>query len=606
MRRAASRLALVAALTALPSAAAGQTVSWYRFDPLVVPSTSTQPVRLEAAVTGPPSRVALELNSGGTLEMRDDGTGGDTRASDGVFTASVPAATILTALRPDDVQRVFVGFLDVFNGATRVLRGNMFVDVHTPDIDTPSITRLGPDAQATTRVLNLVDPAFLGDGNVRRVAQAFYRLYDDSFDFLNIVSTPTRFLNRSHATVRNDVDGIGLPRSDISSQFGSSGRLRGYSLFPAPNFYDGANVGYSHETGHQWINFLPFAPFSSGVPHWPVSSMATGTMGFSIGGGGGEGGDFRCNVVDDGSVVRLLSVPATEAPIFNDFDRYLMGLIPPEAVRRQVVLPGLTSPPSCLGQTYTGTVTRVGVDAIVAGAGRRVPDVSSSPKRFRAATILVSRDGLVSQEAMWLYTWLTARAELTSSTPTHEGFTKATGNPFFVATGGLASIDTLLSSQPDFSLQAAQAAITVARGAPATFRISAMPTRASFDQEVAFACGTLPAPLTCTFAPRSVTPGASGADVTLTVTTGPAPAAGAVAWPLAGVLLAASAMGRARRARRFAFVVTALAVAACGGSKAPGTQPPPPPGSGATVYNIAVTGTSGSLTHSTTLTLTVQ
>ena len=605
MNRRLLRLCAAVWIAGAASTASAQTVTWYRFDPLVVPSTFTGQVRLEAAVTGPPTRVALALDSGTTIEMRDDGTGGDARAGDGVFTASVAASTILTALRADDVQRYFVGFLDVFNGSTRVLRGNMFVDVHTPDVGTPAIDRLGPDAQATARVVNLVDPAFLADGNVRRVAQAFYRLYGDSYDFLNIISTPTRFLNRTHSIVRNDVDGIGAARSDSSSQFGSSGRLRGYTLFPAPGFYDGANAGYSHETGHQWINFLAFAPFSSGVPHWPVSSMATGTMGFSIGGGGGEGGEFRCDVSDDGAVVRLLPVPATEARGFNDFDLYLMGLIPPEAVRRQVVLPGLTSPPTCTGEVYTGTVTRVGVDAIVAGAGRRVPDVSSSPKRFRAATILVSRDGLVSQETMWLYTWLTARAELTSSTPTHEGFTKANGRPFFVATGGLASIDTLLSSEPDFSLQAAQAAVTVTRGAAATFRISALPTRATFDQPVTFACGTVPAPLACSFSPAAVTPGTTGADVTLTVTTG---TSAAIAWPLAVVLIAAAATRRARSARRFAFAAAAVLVTACGGGSTPPTTPTPPtnPGTGSTVYTITVTGTSGAVTHSTLLTLTVQ
>jgi hypothetical protein len=281
-----------------------------------------------------------------------------------------------------------------------------------------------------------------------------------------------------------------------------------------------------------------------------------------------------------------------------------MGLLPPEAVRPQIVLTGVTSAPVCTGQIYTGTVVRVTVNSVVTGVGRRVPDSAVSPKRFRAATILVSRDGLVSDETMWLYSWFATRAELETAVPIHSGFAKGMGNPFFAATGGRASIDTLLSSEPDFSLQVGQAAITVARGAAATFRISAMPTRASFDQEVAFACGTLPAPLTCTFSPAAVTPGASGADVTLTVTTGPAPAAGAIAWPLAALVLAACARQRMRRATRLAFAVAALAVTACGGSTGTGKSGPPPPG--ATVYNITVNATSGSLAHSTNLTLTVR
>ena len=580
MRRAAVRFALGLAMTCgTASSSYAQAVAWHRFDPLVLPSTSTQPVRLEASVTGSPSRVALEL-AGGFVEMRDDGAGGDTRAGDGVFTVSIPAQTILSALRADDVQRVFVGFLTLFNGATTTLRLNMFADVHTPEVGASGIVRLAPDAQATSRVLNIVDPQYLSDFNVRRVAQTFYRFYGDEFDFLNIISTPSLVSNRNHEIVRNDVSGIGDPLSDRSAQFGSAGRLRGYTLFPLPAFYDGAGNGFSHETGHQWVSALDFGPFAAGRPHWPASSMATGVMGFSIGGSGGQGGNFNCRIVDQGGVVQLM--PPTEAKTFNDFDLYLMGLMPPSAVRPQIVLTGLTTPPACTGQTYTGTVARVSVNDIIAGAGPRVPAAADAPKRFRAATILVSRDGLVSQETMWLYSWLTARAELDTATPIHEGFSKFVGNPFFLMTGGRASIDTLLTSEPDFSLQAAQAAVTVARGAPATFRISAMPTRASFDQPIAFSCGTVPAPLRCTFAPAQVTPGSAGGDVTLKVTTSSAVENGG-SGDGAGILLllvtavaAALRLAHARSGQaRWIAATLVLLLVSCGGSTPPTTPSTP-------------------------------
>jgi hypothetical protein len=210
---------------------------------------------------------------------------------------------------------------------------------------------------------------------------------------------------------------------------------------------------------------------------------------------------------------------------------------------------------------------------------------------------------------MWLYSWFTARAEMETATPIHEGFSKELGNPFFVMTEGRASIDTLLTSEPDFSLQPAQAAVTVARGAAATFRISAMPTRASFDQPITFSCGSIPAPRTCTFAPAQITPGSTGADVTLTVTTGSAvESAGSIRG--AGVLLLLVPAVAAARRRRATWVaaVLVLLIAGCGGSKPPTSPSPPGPPSGpsATIYTITVSGTSGSLTHSTILTLTVQ
>ncbi|HEY2431824.1 MAG TPA: choice-of-anchor X domain-containing protein [Vicinamibacterales bacterium] len=589
-----------------PTQAFAQSVAWVRTDPLVLPSTATGTVRFEAAVSGSPSRVSLALTAG-SIDLHDDGSNGDANAGDGVFTVTVPASTVAAQMQPDDVQRVFVGFLDVFGGATRVLRANVFVDVYTPDIPQVPIAVLAGDVQATDRLVNVVDSAFLTDGNVKRIAQTFYRYYSDSFDFLSIVSTPSRFQNRSHATVSNGVQGIGETRIDTSAEYRSSGRLLGYSRFPVTSLYDGASVGYSHETAHQWVNFLNFAPYASGIPHWPVSSMATGVMGFSIGGSGGEGGSFPCRIVDDGTTVQLFGLPQTESPVFNDVDLYLMGLLPASAVRPQVVFTGVTSPPSCTGQVYAGAVARVGVDAIVAGAGQRVPDASTSPKQFRAATILVSRDGLVSSETMWLYSWLTARAELQASAPIHEGLVKAIGNPFFVATGGRASIDTRLVDSADFSLQPAQATVTVPKGTPATFRISVLPTHASFDQPVSLACGTLPSPLACAFEPSQATPGAAGADVTLTVTTAVPVEASAAAPIGAFITIVALALASARaRVRVTVPAIAALIVAGCGGAKTPSPQPAQPAPATSTTYTIAVTGTSGSLLHSTNLTLTVQ
>ena len=249
MRRGVPLLFLGALLTASTPGAWAQSVAWQRFDPLVIPSSYTQPVRFEAAVAGTPTRVTLDLAGGGTIDLHDDGANGDVKAADGIFSVTIPAATILQSVRADDVQRPFVGFLNVFFGSTSAFRGNIFVDVYTPEIGTPAIDSLGTDAQATERVVNVIDALFMADGNVRRVAQTFYRLYGDDYDFLNIISTPSRFQNRTHTIVRNDVDGIGVARTDTSAQFGSSGALRGYTLFPISTLYDGAETGYAHETG---------------------------------------------------------------------------------------------------------------------------------------------------------------------------------------------------------------------------------------------------------------------------------------------------------------------------------------------------------------------
>lgn len=419
--------AALAVFMAGATPAAAQTVRFYSFDPLVVPSTRTAPVLLKAEIAGQPTRVTLDLNIAAreTLDLKDDGRDGDERAGDGVYTVRLAPADLVRAMQPADVQRVFVGFLNVFNGATNVLRGNMFADVYTNDVDTTAIARLSPDVQITSRLVNINDPTFFADFSLTRIAQQFYRLFADEYDFLNIISTPARFANRSHVTVSSGVEGIGIARLDNTRTYGSAGRLLGISQFPSPGFYDGANNGYNHETGHQWINFLNVAPFSSGIPHWPISSMASRVMGW--GQPGGQGLDFACNVVEEGGTIRLL--PRPDAPAFSDLDLYLMGLMGADEVRDQIVFADQTQRFMCAGETFTGAVTRVNAQDIIRLYGPRKPDVTTSPKRFRVATILASRDGLVSPETMWLYTWLTARVELKTATRIHEGFTAQVGRP---------------------------------------------------------------------------------------------------------------------------------------------------------------------------------
>src|SRR5436853_3301116 len=110
-RRACGRIALALSVLAMagrtPSATVPQ-VRFFRFDPPVVRQGSTGIVRFEASVDGPPTRVALQIN-GVETALRDDGAGGDTKAGDGIFTASFPAQTLIGGLTADDVSRHFAG-----------------------------------------------------------------------------------------------------------------------------------------------------------------------------------------------------------------------------------------------------------------------------------------------------------------------------------------------------------------------------------------------------------------------------------------------------------------------------------------------------------------
>jgi hypothetical protein len=90
----------------------------------------------------------------------------------------LPATPIVNALRADDVHCVAIGFLNLFNAAnTSVLRGNLFVDVYASDAGTYPVTRLSQFVQATTRLVNIEDPAFFLTSDVSHVTQEFCRRF---------------------------------------------------------------------------------------------------------------------------------------------------------------------------------------------------------------------------------------------------------------------------------------------------------------------------------------------------------------------------------------------------------------------------------------------
>ena len=408
---------------------ASPSVDSAQFVPLIVPIDRADPVLYEARVSGSPTRVVLVLNaaSGATSEraLHDDGTGGDLIRADGIYSVTLSVREITSLLRPDDVLRAEVGFLDVYAGALRATRLNVFADVLTPEVPRLPVTPLAADAQRTDYLVNLVVPGFvLAEGfDIEAVTRRFYELFPDEFAFLNLISVPASFRNRFHFGVKSEARGIGIQPFDETGRYGSAGRLLGITVFPIPGMFDGAEPAYLHELGHQWINFLPLAPLNYAIPHWPLSDLASGIMGFSEE-GYGQGLEFPCVVtpVSGGATLAQRVDPA----VFTDLDLYLMGLLPAGEVGTHYVFPrgthGQDLFPLCDGETWRGRLETVTIQDIVRRLGPRVPDAEHGAHRFRIATVIVSRDGLLSEEAMAFYSHFAQRAEATEETLSHSGF----------------------------------------------------------------------------------------------------------------------------------------------------------------------------------------
>jgi hypothetical protein len=202
----------------------------------------------------------------------------------------------------------------------------------------------------------------------------------------------------------------------------------------------------------------------------------------------------------------------------------------------------------------------------------------------------------------------TAAGSLTASLSVADN---ATGSPQTAALTGTGIAST-------FTVNSSTAAASVQPGSVAVYNLTVVPVGGSYNNLVTLSATGLPAGALATFAPPSVTPGAAGAPSTLSIQTAtglarlhgpeqPERTSAPLLALFAGVpfLGLAGALRRLRSSsRRWMLVALAalavlpmLALSGCGGgyfSQTPQT------------YSVTVTGTSGSLQESTTISLTVQ
>jgi Bacterial Ig-like domain (group 3)/FG-GAP-like repeat/FG-GAP repeat len=195
---------------------------------------------------------------------------------------------------------------------------------------------------------------------------------------------------------------------------------------------------------------------------------------------------------------------------------------------------------------------------------------------------------------------------------------------FAASTSKAVTVTVQAAVPPSFKLGASPASLTIAAGQKGTATVTVTPS-GGFTQPVTFACSGLPSEATCTFAPATVTPGASAVTTTLTVSTTAAQAS-VLRSGMAGLLALGSVlllvMPGSRRVVRWSRLF-GLAVAlslsgafiGCGGgnggsgssgSSGSGGNTTSNPGTPSGTSTVTITATSGSISQTASLQVTVQ
>jgi hypothetical protein len=363
------------------------------------------------------------------------------------YQVSIDVERALDGYRSGRLQHK-VGRLQVRDGQVLVFSKRISVNVRSKGVPDVEVLPLASDAQAAAHILNLRrDEPWLGTGDpiAVEVANRFYQFYGDDFDFIAFVGNVSPTSNRFYSPVRNDVTGIGLILFDISAALGSAGRLQGVISFPIPTLFDLGGHGAVHEIGHRWISHLnELSMLAPGTPHWPISDLANGVMGWSTPSGVGVRFPYRLMHERNGDYL-LQSSRLNDR--FHDLELYLMGLTAAESVGDHLVFLNQEQRGEVRGGgVLQGPVAWVSSQDLIDALGPRTPAAGDSQTDFRLAAIVLSAGRLLSPSEMAFFDHMAARGEARRTLRAAADSPQATVQPFFVATGRRATLTTTLSN----------------------------------------------------------------------------------------------------------------------------------------------------------------
>jgi hypothetical protein len=237
------------------------------------------------------------------------------------------------------------------------------------------------------------------------IAKKFYATHPDNFDQV-LLWTDQPLIQDAFAyevTVANEIRGIGQDVYDLSTSFGSAGRLRSlvvmdwlgkYPDEPLQKFL-GENTTVSvlgQEVGHRWLAYLEFrdrtgsrsqALLGRDNAHWSFFFDSDASV-------------MEGNDIEDQGGGQFRTVDAVKR--YSRLDQYAMGLVPASAVPPffYVESPNSThgkADAPQIGVSFTGTRRDVLIDDVTSIEGPRLPTAADAPKTNRQAFIYIVSKG---------------------------------------------------------------------------------------------------------------------------------------------------------------------------------------------------------------------
>ena len=244
------------------------------------------------------------------------------------------------------------------------------------------------------------------------VAKKFYSTHPDSFDQI-LMWTDQPLVRDAFAyevTVANEVRGLGQDIYDLSTSFGSGGRLRSmvvmdwigkYPDDPTQKFLGENNTlsVLGQEVGHRWLAYVDFrdhtgarsdALLGRDLAHWSFFFDSDASV-------------MEGNDIEDQGGGQFRTVDAVKR--YSRLDQYMMGLIPASQVPTFFYVENPSSNKQRgdapqINQSFTGTRRDVLIDDVIAINGARSPASDVAPHTFRQAFIYIVSNGRTADSAL--------------------------------------------------------------------------------------------------------------------------------------------------------------------------------------------------------------